>query len=264
MSEPRVNPPSSDGSTKSEPAARGQVAPEQAASGHGADGALPQLARFGAALLRRHGWTLLLVFIGLLLPLWAFAELADEIHEQEAIVFDVPVLEYAHSLARDGLDRLFVLFSQLGYLYGVVPVDIGLVIVLSLRRRFREASFAAIALGGSALLNIAAKQFFARERPSLWESIAPEHNYSFPSGHAMGSMTLAVVLILLCWPTRWRWPMIAAMAVFVPMVGFSRLYLGVHYPSDILAGWSVATAWVVAVYMLVYRGGSLRPWRSLD
>ena len=97
--------------------------------------------------------------------------------------------------------------------------------------------FAAFATGGSALLNLAAKQAFARDRPSLWESIAPEHNYSFPSGHAMGSMTLAVALVLLAWNTRWRWPVVAAMAVFVPMVGLSRVYLGVHYPSDILAGW---------------------------
>lgn len=224
------------------------------------DNALRQVTRFGATVLRRHGWLLLLVFAGLLLPLWGFAELADEIHEQEAIVFDVPVLEYAHSLAREGYDKLFVMVSQLGYLYGVVPFDIGLVAVLVARRRFREAIFAAIALGGSALLNIAAKQFFARERPSLWESIAPEHNYSFPSGHAMGSMTLAATLIGLSWTTRWRWPVLIVMAPFVLLVGFSRLYLGVHFPSDILAGWAVATAWVVAAYLVVYRGGKLRPW----
>ena len=135
------------------------------------DSALEQEARFGVALLRRHGWTLALVFLGLLLPLWAFAELADEIHEREAIVFDLPILQYARGLAGEGLDTAFVLLSQLGYLWGVVPLDIGLVLMLSLRRRFREASFAALALGGSGLLNIAAKQFFARERPSLWESI---------------------------------------------------------------------------------------------
>ncbi|MGJ7903286.1 phosphatase PAP2 family protein [Lysobacter sp. 1R34A] len=224
------------------------------------DGTLQQEARFGVALLRRHGWLLLLVFVGLLTPLWGFAELADEIHEQEAIVFDVPVLEYAHGLAREGYDKFFVLISRIGYLHGVVPFDIALVVALIARRRFREGSFAALALGGSALLNIAAKQFFARERPSLWESIAPEHNYSFPSGHAMGSMTLAATLILLSWNTRWRWPVLALMAAFVPLVGFSRLYLGVHFPSDILAGWAVATAWVVAVYLIVYRGGQLRPW----
>ena len=121
--------------------------------------------------------------------------------------------------------------------------------------------FAAIALGGSALLNIAAKQIFARDRPSLWESIAPEHNYSFPSGHAMGSVTLACVLVLLAWRTRWRWPVTVAMAAFVLLVGLSRIYLGVHYPSDILAGWAVATAWAVAVYLIAFRGG-VGPWQE--
>ncbi|SDX27959.1 undecaprenyl-diphosphatase [Lysobacter enzymogenes] len=227
------------------------------------DSAFEQEARFGLALLRRHVWSLLLAFAGLLLPLWAFAELAEDIHRQEALVFDVPVLQYAHGLSRGSLDFLFGLLSKLGYQWGVVPFDIVLVLALTVLRRFREASFAALALGGSGLLNIAAKQFFARERPSLWESIAPEHNYSFPSGHAMGSMTLAAVLILLCWPTRWRWAVIVSMVPFTVLVGFSRLYLGVHYPSDILAGWAVATAWVVAVYLLAYRGGLHKPWQKI-
>lgn len=246
----------------SERADAGSAGGRPGARARAGEGALEQEARFGAALLRRHGWTLLLVFAGLLLPLWAFAELADEIHEREAIVFDVPVLEYAHGLSRQSLDLFFTVIAKLGYQWGVVPFDIVLVVALGVRRRLREASFAAIALGGSGLLNIAAKQFFARERPSLWESIAPEHNYSFPSGHAMGSMTLAAVLILLCWPTRWRWAAIGLMVPFTVLVGCSRLYLGVHYPSDILAGWAVATAWVVAVYLLVYRGGRRRPWKS--
>lgn len=236
-----------------------QRAPEPLADG----AALKQEARFGAAFLRRHGLRLLLVFAGLLLPLWAFAELADEIHEQETIPFDEPILRFAHSLAGEGFDRFFVAISKIGYLHGVVPFDIVLVLGLSLLRRFREATFAAIALGGSALLNIAAKQAFARDRPSLWESIAPEHNYSFPSGHAMGSATLACVLTLLAWRTRWRWPVAAVMAAFVLVVGLSRVYLGVHYPSDILAGWSVATAWAVAVYLLAFRGG-VGPWRRSE
>ncbi|HEY5802885.1 MAG TPA: phosphatase PAP2 family protein [Lysobacter sp.] len=223
--------------------------------------ALSQELRFGADVLRRHGGRLLLVFIGLLLPLWGFAELAGEIHEQEAIAFDEPILQFAHDLAREGFDRFFVLVSRLGYLWGVVPFDIALVLGLALLRRYREATFAAIALGGSALLNIAAKTAFARERPSLWDSIAPEHNFSFPSGHAMGSMTLAWVLVLLAWHTRWRWLVAALMLPFVVLVGLSRVYLGVHYPSDILAGWAAASVWAVAVYLLVY-WGSLRPWRA--
>ncbi len=210
-----------------------------------------QEARFGAAFLRRHGWRLTLLFGGVLLPLWGFVELADELREAEAFPFDAPILQLAHAMARDGFNQLFLLFSALGYEYGVVPFDITLVVALAWRRRFRESIYAAVALGGSALLNIAAKQAFARDRPSLWESISPEHSFSFPSGHAMGSMTLAVVLMLLALPTRWRWSAIVAMGVFVPMVGLSRIYLGVHYPSDILAGTIAAVAWCTLSYLII-------------
>jgi len=221
--------------------------------------ALQQEAALGADLLRRHGWRLLLVFAGLLLPLWGFAELAEEIHEQEAIGFDEPLLRFAHQLAGAGFDRVFVVVSKAGYLYGVVPFGIALVLVLSLLRRFREATFAAIALGGAALLNLATKQLFARERPTLWESISPESTFSFPSGHAMGSATLACVLIALAWGTRWRWPVLVLAGALAFAVGLSRVYLGVHYPSDILAGWAAASVWAVAVYLLVYRV-TRRPW----
>ncbi|MCD9027639.1 phosphatase PAP2 family protein [Luteimonas sp. BDR2-5] len=203
-------------------------------------------------LLRRHGWKLALLFVGVLLPMWGFMELADEVHEGEAFPFDDPVLLFANDLAHDGLDRVFLFFSEIGYAWGVVPADILLVAGLLLARRFRKGLFAAAALGGSALLNLGTKRLFARDRPNLWDSIAPETTYSFPSGHAMGSMTLALVLVLLLWPTRWRWPALIAMAVFVPMVGLSRVYLGVHYPSDILAGWLAASVWVVGVYLLLY------------
>lgn len=216
-------------------------------------------ARFGTDFLRRHAWRLILLFAGLLLPLWGFAELADEVRDAEPFPFDEPLLLFAQAMAREGFDAAFLLFSQIGYAWGVVPFDIALVLALILRHRYREGLFAGFALAGSGLLNVAAKQFFARDRPSLWESIAPESTYSFPSGHAMGSMTLAMVLILLAWPTRWRWPVIVAMAVFVPMVGLSRIYLGVHYPSDIFAGWAAASVWAVGVYLLVFRG-HLRPW----
>ena len=217
--------------------------------------------RLARDLLHQHGWRLLLVFIGLLLPLWGFAELADEIHEQETIAFDEPVLHFAHGLATPGLDRFFVALTDIGYLHGVVPFDIALVLVLLVLRRLRAATFAAVALGGSGLLNVGTKLVFARDRPSLWESITPELTYSFPSGHAMGSATLAWVLVLLAWRTRWRWPMTAIAAPFVLLVGFSRVYLGVHYPSDILAGWAAASAWAAVSYLAVFRLRG-RPWRE--
>lgn len=217
-------------------------------------GATAALLRF----VRRHWRRLALVFIGLLLPLWGFAEIADEIHEHEAVHFDEPTLRALQQLHGPMLDRSFVAISQLGYQYGVVPFDILLVLVLSLRGRLREAIFAGIALAGSGLLNLGTKLLFARERPDLWQSIAPEPNYSFPSGHAMGSMTLAWVLILLAWPTRARWWVIAAALSFAWLVGVSRLYLGVHFPTDILAGWAAASLWAVSVYLVVFHG--TRPW----
>jgi undecaprenyl-diphosphatase len=222
---------------------------------------LAREARFGAAFLRRYWLRLLLLFAGLLLPLWALAELMDEVREADPFPFDDPILLFARDMARDGFDRTFVLFSRLGYEWGVVPFDIFLVTVLALSRRAREGLFAGLALGGSALLNLGTKQLFARDRPALWESIAPEHTFSFPSGHAMGSMTLAWVLLLLSWRTPWRWPVAVIIVGFTVMVGLSRVYLGVHYPSDILAGWTAASVWTVACFFLVFHHHR-HPWES--
>lgn len=221
---------------------------------------LREALRFGVAFLRGRMLRLSLLFVGLLLPLWGFAELADEVHEREPLPFDEPILRALHALAGDAFDRVAVFFSAIGYQWGVVPFDIVLIAILVWRRRLREGVFAGIAIGGSALLNLTTKQVFARHRPSLWASIAPETTFSFPSGHAMGSATLAWVLILLAWHTRRRLPVACAMTVFAAMVALSRVYLGVHYPSDILAGWAAASMWTVSVYGLLYRSGT-RPWR---
>ncbi|KAF1691567.1 hypothetical protein CSC62_15800 [Pseudoxanthomonas jiangsuensis] len=212
-----------------------------------------------AAALRGNLGRLALLFAGVLLPLWLFAELADEVHELEELVFDDALLLWLNGLAGPRLDAFFVFLSRIGYAWGVVPFDIALSLALLAWKRWREAAFAIVALAGSALLNLSAKQFFQRDRPSLWESIAPESTFSFPSGHAMGSMTLAAVLVLLCWHTRWRWPMLAAALAFTGLVGLSRLYLGVHYPSDVLAGWAAGLAWVAGSYLVLFR--RRRPWR---
>jgi undecaprenyl-diphosphatase len=224
---------------------------------------LAKEARFGAAFFRRYRLRLLLLFIGVLLPLWGFAEIADEVREAEAFPFDDPILLFAHEMAREGFDKTFLLFSKLGYQWGVVPFDVLLVGALAVRRHAREGLFAGIALGGSALLNLATKQLFARDRPSLWESIAPETTYSFPSGHAMGSMTLAWVCVLLAWRTPWRWPVALVAFAFTAIVGLSRVYLGVHYPSDILAGWAAASVWAGCSFFLVFQHHR-RPWQQRD
>ncbi|NDK37668.1 PAP2 family protein [Pseudoxanthomonas gei] len=213
-----------------------------------------------AGLLRRNGRRIALLFAGMLLPLWIFAELADEVHELEQFVFDDPILLRAHAFAGPGLDHFFLLVSRIGY-EGVAVIDLLIVVSVLAMRRWREATFAAVAFVGSALLNLGAKQFFQRHRPTLWESISPEGTFSFPSGHAMGSMTLAATVVLLAWPTRARWPMIALMVAFTWLVGYSRIYLGVHFPSDILAGWMAGAAWVVAAYLALFHR-VLHPWQE--
>jgi len=208
---------------------------------------------YGLRFLRKHGWRMVLWFVCLLLPLWGFASLVGELREKEVFPFDAPVLNMLHAVATPTLDRFFVLMTKLGYLWGVLPVDLIVLLSLASRRRFRDGLFFGIAVCGSAALNIVAKNHFARTRPDLWLSLTPETTYSFPSGHAMGSATLGAALIILCWATRGRWPMTVASLVFVLLVGVSRVYLGVHYPSDILAGWSAAIAWVFGIYVLVDR-----------
>jgi len=223
-------------------------------------------ARFGRAFLRVYGSRLLLVFIGIGLPLWGFGELVEELREGEVFPFDEPLLNFAHDMARAGFDRFFLLASDLGY-HGVIAADVVLVLILVLRRRLRASLFAAIAIIGSMLLNLAAKHVFARVRPALWDSIAPETSFSFPSGHAMGSVTLAWVVVLLWWQPEgatwraWRWPVAAMALAFTLAVGLSRIYLGVHYPSDILAGWAAATVWTLGTYGLVYHH-HLHPWKD--
>jgi membrane-associated phospholipid phosphatase len=206
---------------------------------------------YGLRFLGKHGWRMMLWFVCLLLPLWGFASLVGEYHEKAAFPFDAPILNTLHHWATPTLDRFFILITRLGYIWAVVPLDVVLLVFLVLRRRFRDGLFFGIAVIGSAILNIAAKNYFARTRPDLWVSLMPETTYSFPSGHAMGSITLAFAMILLCWPTRSRWLVVFGALVFVILVGISRVYLGVHYPSDILAGWTAAIAWTFGMYLLV-------------
>ncbi|KFL37615.1 hypothetical protein N788_00150 [Arenimonas donghaensis DSM 18148 = HO3-R19] len=200
------------------------------------------------------------MFLGIAMPLSLFSELAEEIHGADLLGFDEALLRRAGQSASPALDQAMLLASDLGYAWGVVPLVVLVFAGLLLAGHIRRATYFGIAVGGSALLNLVAKAVFVRERPSLWLSLAPEHSYSFPSGHAMGAMSLSAAIVLMLWHTRWRWPALVLGLGFTVWVGSSRVYLGVHYPSDILAGWAAALAWVSAVYLVVRpRHGGQRP-----
>ena len=206
---------------------------------------------YGARFLSRESLRLLGAFLLIMLPLAGFAGLVEELREDGGFFFDQPLLLALHQLATPRIDAFFVSVSKLGYQGGVLPADVCILAWLAWRRRFRDGLFFGLSVVGSLLVNLAVKAHFTRFRPDLWASISPEMTYSFPSGHAMGSATLATAVVLLLWQTRWRWWALAAGLVFVLLVGMSRVYLGVHYPSDILAGWTAAIAWVLAMHWLV-------------
>jgi undecaprenyl-diphosphatase len=206
---------------------------------------------YGLRFLSRESLRILLAFLAILVPLSGFASLAEELREGEGFFFDQPILLALHRLATPGVDFFFVWMSKLGYQYGVIPIDVGVAAWLVWKRRYRDALFFLLAVVGSLVVNIGAKNHFTRLRPELWTPIAPEMSFSFPSGHAMGSMTLGTAVALLAWPTRGRWWVLGLSSAFVLLVGMSRVYLGVHFPSDILAGWTAAMAWVLAMHWLV-------------
>lgn len=203
-------------------------------------------------LLRIHRLRLLILFIGVFAPLYLFGELADEVIEREIFVLDRPVLLFMHDLATPFLDSVMLFFSRAGSALVLIPIDAVVFFVLVFRRYWGKAAFWGLAVGGSALLNVAAKHVFVRTRPDLWLSIAPETTYSFPSGHAMQSMAFVAALIVLGWQHRWIWWAAAAGGMFVLLVGLSRVYLGVHYPSDILAGWTASLAWVLGLSVVLH------------
>jgi undecaprenyl-diphosphatase len=138
-----------------------------------------------------------------------------------------------------------LVFTWLGSRYILFPLAALLVGVFLLRQnRKSAAAFLVAAVLGSALLDFTAKHIFVRIRPHLWDSIAPELTYSFPSGHAMNSITMVAALVCICRNKQWRTLIAIFGTCYVLLVAMSRLYLGVHYPSDILGGWLLSLAWV--------------------
>ena len=200
------------------------------------------------ALRRRdHRWWLCLV------PAMVFVVLASMLLAGIPFAFDHPVLLAAHRIAGAGLDRVAWWLARVGYGFGVIPLGILLAVALVARHRFRDARFAIAALGGSLLLDEAMKAAFARVRPTLWVPAEIQHSFGFPSAHAMACATLVVVVTALAWRGRWRWPILLFSTAFALLVGASRVYIGVHYPSDVLAGWCAGVTWAMAMHLLVFR-----------
>lgn len=213
----------------------------------------PVLWRAARAVLRRRA-RLIAWFAAVLAPLLLFGELAEEVWEGEGFAWDAPLAWALRSVTSPHLDGFAL---TLGVLGGFAVVA-GLALLAALfswsRNRPREVALFLVGVGGAGLLNVLAKLAFRRERPDLWTPLAPEHDFGFPSGHAMVSLAFAVSALVLLWRTRWR-PAGVLLVVLALLVGMSRVVLGVHWPSDVLAGWAASAAWVLGVARV------LRPWR---
>jgi len=201
-------------------------------------------------LRRQYRRLVVLLVFGIVLPWGVFLKAAAEIEEGEGFPGDQAILHWLHAHATPGLDRLALALSRFGGPLPMVGYTGLLFGYLWWRKQHRQAWFLGLALGGAAALNLVAKAALGRPRPALWPSLAPETSFSFPSGHAMGSAALALAVGLLLARSRWRglaWVLGPLLALGV---GLSRMYLGVHYPSDVVAGWVASTGWVLSIYFL--------------
>lgn len=206
--------------------------------------------------LRARSFELGLLLLGIVLPLVLLAELAEDVWRSEGFGWDVDLLRFMHDRRSLALDVPMYALSVLGGGAGLAAVVAAVVVVLLRRGRRADAVFVAVAVTGAAAIELAAKLTFARPRPDLWAHAWPAAGYSFPSGHAMSSTALAVAVAVLARGTRWRWWAAAGGTLFALGVGVSRVYLGVHYPSDVLAGWCAGLAWVSGLALVrSMRGG---------
>jgi len=165
--------------------------------------------------------------------------------------FDTTVLLWINQHATPALDSFFLTITQLGGVLFIATVSIAIFTYLLFQKRYYKALFIALGIGGVAALNVLLKLIFERVRPDLWEWVIDETSFSFPSGHATASMALALCILALVWQTKWRTLALITLPIYVILVGLSRMYLGVHYPTDIIGGWLLATAWVSAAALMI-------------
>ena len=195
--------------------------------------------------------SLLLLLIGVYLPLQIFGLLAAEVWDEGGFPWDNAILLAIHKTATTQLDVFALTLTKFGSIKTVGPIVLIISLVLLLQKRWRSLAFLVATSMGTTIINRTAKMIMHRVRPQLWESLSPEYDFAFPSGHAMTSMTLVASLVILTWGTIWCLTILIFGSLFVIGIGWTRLYLGVHFPSDILAGWMVSVAWAIGVSLVI-------------
>ena len=196
------------------------------------------------------------IFAGLAAALlWAFGFVADEVLEGDTVAFDTAVTAFFregdHPWGPMWLEEAMRDVTAMGSFTILGFLLIVAVLYLSLSGKGRTAIFVAFAVIGGTIISTGLKMVFDRPRPDV-EAATRVFTASFPSGHATVSAVVYLTLGLLLAEAMSRRPLkiyFICLGVFMTLaVGISRIYIGVHYPTDVIAGWSLGTAWALVCW----------------
>jgi membrane-associated phospholipid phosphatase len=203
--------------------------------------------------LRALGLPLGLALGVLTIGAWAFGALAEEVAEGDTATDDQRVADWLHGRATDPLTDVFRAVTWTGN-GGFLAVVVLVAAVLLWRQRLvTEALFVVLAFAGAEVITFGMKQGFRRERPFFEDPLASASSFSFPSGHSLVSLavygSIALVVARHARSRRVAATAVGLAAVWILAIGFSRLYLGVHFLSDVVAGFAAGAAWLALLYV---------------
>jgi len=198
---------------------------------------------------------------GLALTLLFFCWLAEEVLERHTQQFDQGVRDAIHQYASPKLTAFMRDVTHLGDWTVVLPVVLCLWGIFSARGARAYVRLLLITMTGAVVLENVLKLIFHRARPDPF-FIAKPPSYSFPSGHALVSLCFYFLLAgMLNLQLKKQWQRIAVWivaSIVVVLIGLSRIYLGVHWPSDVLAGYAAAVVWMGTVRLVAPKGENRR------
>jgi len=199
--------------------------------------------------------------------LWGFVELAEQVLENKRHAFDESLLlllrqgDPADPIGPAWVERAVRDITALGGYTIIIAITLVAIGYLAIVRQWSSVILIVVSLAGGAFLNNVLKYWFDRPRPDLVAHLVDVHTLSFPSGHAMLSaityLTLGALIARVQPQRRLKVYVLAIGVALTLLIGASRVYLGVHWPTDVLAGWCLGAAWAIACWL------AARWWQSL-
>ena len=172
--------------------------------------------------------------------------------------FDLKIISYIQSLENEYLTVFYKMITIIADTYQSAIITILLVTFLYFKKHYREALFLAITMTTCGLAMPLLKNIFRRERPNFYRLIEIS-GYSFPSGHTTSAttmyLTLAIILLSIMKKLN-KYFVFSIVVLGIVIIGSSRIYLGVHYPTDVMAGICLGISIVSTVYCLYYSNPS--------